>query len=504
MRSSRVIPVVLALLASCGPPARPATPAPGSIPGGLCGKWQSGPYGMDLKLTCEGEFVWDQEGVHKEGWFGLDGSSLVFTVQGGYKTVYTLVEMSADNLVIRDPAGTTVTLDKSGTEPDATKVSDSSSVAGVWGNPTYQLRIELGQDGSFVWKQGSLVETGTWKLGNGTVLMTTGGHTSTYRIDALGASKLVLSDPAGNPLELTKVEASALVKSDSGMGKDQILGGKPTIKIVNLEGGGSKTPATTVLEAIGPGTQIPPPAGCVVGPGGLFYFVPPDGFKVDTQKVCGNKITSLGKVYSCWNRNDMYAPDSTRLHFDLRPFVTWAAPGALDRITPDIDGFLGGFEDDRTSVSDEIWEMAGMEVFSTRIDGRSISTGKQMRGRILGVHYGDLLVVGVLAISGDPEAFANWGADVQAILDSMSFYLVEGKELASSLEGSWSSDQGDTLTLKAGGKYSRGEETGSWLALGSTLLMVADPAAGEDIEAHPAQVVDGSLNLDGVFFEKQL
>lgn len=502
----------LFLLVSCG--SRSGGPGPESpppdLPDGLAGMWTSEAFGIQLKLDATGEFSWDQENLHKEGWFQVQGGWLVMTVKGNYQTRYTLQSISAERLVLEDPAGTAVTFTRDSSGADETPAGPAveaaglEAVQGVWSNTKFQLRIELAAEGTFVWKQGSLVETGLYTLDEGAVRMTTGGHTSTYRIVKLGEKVLVLLDPAGNELSLERVGTETPPEAGAAMGKDSLLGGKPTIKIVGLEKDTGSPAASYLLEPLPAGQQTTHGEESVVGAGGLFSYTYPDGFKVDTQKVCGNKFTSQGKVYTCWNRNDLYAPDSSRMHFDLASFVTWAAPGALDELSPDIDGLLAGFDEDRISVSDEIWEISGFEVFSTRISGRSGGTGKQMSGRILGVHYGDLLVVGVLALSGDPSSFSQWGEEVEQILDSLSFYIVEGEQTASSLAGTWKSDDGTTISLKADGTFSRDGAQGTWIALGSTLVMATGPAMQGVIEAHPVVVEGNMLNLGGSFYEKSI
>jgi hypothetical protein len=463
--------------------------------------------GVDLELTGEGEFTWNQKDVERKGWFAVEDGGLIMTVESGYETRYVLLELTEERLVLRDPEGTRVVFESlSGPgqagHGGAVHGPDGGTVAGVWENPKYQLRIELSEEGRFVWKQGSLVETGTYEVEEDVLRMSTGGHTSLYRIASLEEDAFVIIDPAGNTLELERSEQTAPAPAGSHVDKESLMGGKPTIEIIDVEGGDEPRATDYELSALGPGQQVPPPADSVVGPGELFYFVPPDGFKVDTQKVCGNKFTSQGKVYTCWNRNDLYSPDSSRLHFEIASFATWAAPGALDVLTPDIDALLASFDTDVTSVSDEIWQMAGFEIFSTRLGGLSSGSGKRMQGRLIGIHYGDLLIVGVLALIADPAVMEEWQEQVRDTLDSLAFHIVEGEETGEELVGTWKADDGTVLEISADGSFETDGVQGSWIVLGRTLVLASGPPVEGTIEFHPVLVQGSSLNLGGVLYER--
>lgn len=485
------------LVCGCGPPAPPAGPdGAASVPEGLPGTWTSEAHGVSLTLSPEGTFEWKQGEIQKKGTYWVEGQVLVLVVDKRYPTKYAMVELGAGRLVISDPAGTQVAF-QGGPVSGEPSEQDPGAVVGAWTNVEFAVRIELAEDSTFMWKQGELVETGTYSVEAGSIHMTTGGYTSTYRLVSVSKSEMVVQDPSGNELPLVRAAAGPKVAHPEPMGKDSLLAGAPPIKIVDLgEGGGGPSLA-------GSGTKAgSPSADSVVGPGGLFFFVPPSGWKVDTQKVCGNKFTSAGMRYACWRRNDLFTPDAARVHFEIATFMTWAAPGALDTLSPEIDAMLAAYDQDRTSVSDDISEMAGYEVFSTRIDGRASGSSKQLRGRIIGIHFGDLLVVGLLAISADPDTLVKWGGQVDAALDSMAFHFPENAALSSAIQGTWKGG-GTKWTFWSDGTYVKGEEAGSWAVHGHTLVMAADPQGGGRVVARPAYVEDDVLSFGDDVLEKQ-
>lgn len=496
-RYTRVMVVAVALW-GCGPPVPPAGPGGGDVPDGLPGLWKSEPLGLTLDLRPDGSFDWRQGDLHKQGSYHVQGKALVMVVDKRYPTSYSILELSPGRLVIQDPAGTQVVLTGQA-EPAAAGGGEPGLVHGVWTNVAFAVRIELAQDGTFVWRQGDLVETGTWRLESGTIHMSTGGHTSAYRLVSVSETAMVLVDPAGNELPLDRAGKKAAASSSKPLGKDSLLAGAPPIKIVDL-GSGSGGPGLAGKKS---GKEPSPSSDSIVGAGGIFFFTPPSGWKVDTQKVCGNKFTAAGKKYTCWRRNDLFAKDSSRVHFEIASFVTWAAPGALEELSPDIDALLGAYDEDRTSVSDDIDEMAGFELFSTRIDGRASGGARQLKGRIVGIHFGDLLVVGVLALSADTETLAAWGSEIDAALDSMAFHFPQSPDLVSSLQGSWESGDGTTWTFWSDGTYLKGQEAGSWAVHGSTLLMAVDPQGEGKVTAGPVRVEGDMLAFGETVLEKK-
>jgi hypothetical protein len=488
------------LVWGCGPPATPSRPEGAApLPEGLAGSWHSDVQGVTLDLDPEGTFEWKQGDLTKTGAFWVEGKWLVLAVDKRYKTQYAIVELAAGRLVIQDPAGTRVAF-SGGPDAPAPEGGEAPAgqVQGVWSNVAFAVRIELAGDGTFVWKQGDLVETGTFTSSPDAIHMTTGGHTSTYGIVSLSSDELVIRDPSGNQLPLARVEAGGSGKEPEPIGKSSLLAGAPPIKIVDLGKGGDGP----TLAGGGAGKAGALPAGAVAGADGIFHFVPPASWKVDEQKVCGNKFTTKGMRYTCWKRNDLLSGQAARVHFDIGAWVTWAAPGALEKLSPGIDAMLAAYDQDRTSVSDDIAEMNGYEVFSTRIDGRDGGSDNQLKGRIIGVHFGDLLVVGVLALSTDPETLASLGGEIDGILDSMSFGFHENDELTEAVQGSWSSG-GKTWTFWSDGTYLRGEETGSWTVHGGTLVLAADPQGEGNVTAHPAVIEDGVLTFGEYVLEKK-
>jgi hypothetical protein len=477
------------LVWGCGPPAQPSRPdGAAPLPDGLAGSWHSEVQGVTLELDPEGTFEWKQGSLTKTGAFWVEGKWLVLAVDKRYKTQYAIVELGAGRLVIQDPAGTRVAFSGGPDEPAGAgeEAAPAGDVEGVWTNVAFSVRIELAADGTFVWKQGDLVETGTYSVAPGAINMTTGGHTSSYGIVSQSDDELVIRDPSGNQLPLARVQEKGSSGQPEPIGKASLLAGAPPIKIVDLgKGDGPKLSGDT-----GKGGALP--EGAVAGPGGIFHFVPPEIWKVDEQKVCGNKFTAQGMKYTCWKRNDLLSGKSARVHFDIGTWMTWAAPGALEKVSPGIDAMLAAYDQDRTSVSDDIAEMNGYEVFSTRIDGRDAGSDNQLKGRIIGVHFGDLLVVGVLALSTDPETLAAQGSEIEATLDSMSFAFMENAALTEAVQGSWSGG-GKTWTFWSDGTYLKGEETGSWAVHGSTLVLAADPQGEGPVAAHPVSIEDDEL-----------
>lgn len=472
------------LVWGCGPPAAPSRPdGAAPLPEGLAGSWQSEVQGVALELDPEGTFTWKQGDLSKEGAFWVESSMLVLAVDKRYQTRYTIVELVPGRLVIQDPAGTRVEfLGGPGKPPDDGGGEADAALAGVWTNTGFAVRIELAKDGTFVWKQGDLVETGTYSVVPGAIEMTTGGHTSTYAIVSRSGDELVIRDPSGNQLPLSRLEEKTPGGQPEPIGKASLLAGAPPIKIVDL-GKGEDAPTL----AGGGGKAGGMPEGAVAGEGGIFHFVPPAAWKVDEQKVCGNKFTPQGMKYTCWKRNDLLSGQSARVHFDIGAWVTWAAPGALEKVSPGIDAMLAAYDQDRTSVSDDISEMNGYEVFSTRIDGRDGGSDNQLKGRIIGIHFGDLLVVGVLAMSTDPETLAALGGEIEATLDSMSFDFPANEELSEAVQGSWSGG-GEKWTFWSDGTYLVGDRTGSWVVHGNMLVMAADPQGEGGVAAHPVSI----------------
>ncbi|MBW2261877.1 MAG: hypothetical protein JRG91_07885 [Deltaproteobacteria bacterium] len=488
------------LVWGCGPPVPPTGPdGAAPLPDGLAGSWHSDVQGVSLELDLGGTFEWKQGDLTKTGAFWVEGEWLVLAVDKRYVTRYAIMELATGRLVIQDPAGTRVSFSGGPDEPPASgdAGAPAGDVEGVWANVGFGVRIELAGDGTFVWKQGDLVETGTYSVASGAIHMTTGGHTSPYGIVSMSADELVIKDPTGNELPLARVETKGSAAGPEPIGKASLLAGAPPIKIVDLGKGGSGPTLSGGAAMTGS-----LPAGAVAGPGGIFHFVPPDGWKVDEQKVCGNKFTPQGMKYTCWKRNDLLSGQAARVHFDIGAWVTWAAPGSLEKVSPGIDAMLAAYGQDRTSVSDDISEMNGYEVFSTRIDGRDGGSDNQLNGRIIGIHFGDLLVVGVLALSADPETLASWGGDVEQTLDSMSFDFSANDALTGSIQGSWSSG-GKTWTFWSDGTYLRGEETGSWAVHGTTLVMAANPQGEGDVAAHPVSIQDGVLTFGEHTLEKK-
>jgi len=490
--------LLLALLARCGSPARPATPGtPPDLPEGLAGEWRAEAYGVELLLDPSGTFEWRQSGEKRKGSFSVDGPWLVLLAEGKYETRYAIVGLAKGQLTIRDPAGTQVTFMAEGKAAPPPVKELAPLLAGVWSNATFAVRIDLDESGSFVWKQGDLVETGSWVVDDAGIHMTTGGHTSTYRIVSVDQGRMTILDPAGNELDLSRLAEEKSPPPAEPIGKEGLLAGAPPIKIAPLPAGGGP-----VLEVVESPASATPPKGAMIDAGGIVHFVPPQGWKVDEQQVCGNKFTSSGMKYSCWNRNDLLTPDSARVHFETGAFVTWAAPGALDKISPQIDSMLATFDLDRTSASDEIAEMGGFEVFSTRIEGRASSSSRQLRGRIIGVHYGDLLVVCVLALGADPATLATWGEGVQSTLDSMAFHFAKNTSLASAVQGTWKDSSGGSwsfwsdMTCSVGGKACR------WMVVGSTVVLAADPQGEGAVSAHPARIEGGVLTLGDEILKK--
>jgi hypothetical protein len=325
--------------------------------------------------------------------------------------------------------------------------------------------------------------------------MTTGGRTSTYHIASLSGEEMILIDPAGNQLPLARLAGETPPVQPQPIGKDSLLAGAPPIKIVDL-GKGSLGPR---LEPVL--SKHVPPASRLDADDGIFYFQPPAGWKADEQKVCGNKFKAGGMEYACWKRNDLHGPDSDRIHFEMASFLTWAAPGALEQVSPQIDAMLAGYAQDRTSVSDEISEMHGFEVFSTRLEGRASASGKQLRGRIVGIHYGDMLLVGVLALSADPGVVARWSSEVEAMLDSMDFHFAANPTLESAVQGTWKGGGGEA-SFWSDSTYSWGSGAGSWMVVGSTLVMAADPLGEGPVVALPVEVEGDSLRVGGELLER--
>jgi hypothetical protein len=393
--------------------------------------------------------------------------------------------------------------------PHAVPISPET-MAGSWINESIGLTLTIDPDGRFTWKQGKILEEGSYSISGETlVLAVSSGQSTPYQILSLTSDQLTLQDPRGSVAYL--VRGSQIQAEEPGK--------EPQPELPSLP-----TPAIDLQKLYGKWTG-PYGLDIELKQDGSFKWTQPD-YRIDgtfsvegsvlTLNVQGNptkySILSLtddkllitdpdnheialvrkkivitpytpvtpvtpvqekaqGPIFDekslfsmpvpegwkasrspecafpCKEPYVLEDPAGRKITLVTDTFISRAGPGAFDRLVPDLDKLMGAYTKNREKIVDELESMNGMEAFSRRFTGKTPDEKEVMVSRIIGVHYSDYLILGAVVTATSSKTYKSLKTVMKEITDKMNFSFEPGAELQTGIVGTWIGSSAEAASL---------------------------------------------------------
>jgi|GEM_PF-2749764 len=537
-KNIEVLPRILCIItflffSNCSSPPPPQTPQQGSesnLKEILTGTWKNDTVGISVTFDIKGTFEWKQGNTVLSGNYSISNDLLYLSLLTGKTTPYKILSISNEQLVLKDPRGVVAYLFKEinqikentttqTAEPKGGEGGHDAAVSnglqgqvlsspfanifrGEWLGP-YGLKLELKSDGTFVWSQPDYKIEGKYSIVEDNLIMDVQGNPTKYKIISAAEDKIILRDPENHEIDLAK--------------KKTMIQISPVVEPAVTKNELGKLPPKEIIYEI---------KDNIIDENGIFSIKVPEKWKVSRKKDCS---------FPCDEPIILSDSAGRQIEVILKTFITRAGPGAFETLVPYLDKIMGDYSKNREKIVDEIDSMNGYEVFSRRFTGKTQDESRFMVSRIIGVHFMDYLVLGVVVTSTSSKTIKSLKMVMTEIIEKMNFKFDEDEEILKGIIGTWIGSETkpeSILSMKSkhlfffyeGGRFIHSlvsdkflptEEslkaqisnpacdTGSFRIAGKTIILdFSIPYGPPRTEGHPLKIEGKFLYLDSILLEK--